>query len=229
MATLTDVVKNKIVEMQHILGDAAAQKALKVAEEREAAAEAAGIELKGDDPVANKDTKKKDEQEVDETEGTDENLKLSDLLAELEAGLDSGAIVDDVSEEDVTETAQELKEADAAFRTALKEVVEEVFERKFKEFATTLAVKEASANPAVVKLQKEMADNEAKQATLKEQMDELLGVQPKKAPFKASADQSTVVAEKDKANIDQPHADPVNSFISDFVLAPNANGNGRGV
>lgn len=221
MASLTDNVKTKLLEMRTILGKEAADKVVSEAEKREQAALDAGIEVKGDDPVANK-------AKVDETETETEELTLSELLAELEAGLESGQIVDDVSDGEPAENEDELKEADAAFRHILKEVVTEVFDAKFKEFLTNMALKEASADPKVAALKKQMDANEAAATKLKEQMDELLGVQPKNKPAtRASQDETTKVKGNDPLAQDQPHADPVSAFISDFVMAPpHQNGTG---
>lgn len=219
MTALDDVAKTKLLQMKALLGDEASKKILDAAAAKEAQAQTAGLEFK--------ETKLKDDTEtaVDETEGTEDQLTLSQLLAELEDGLASGAIVDDVTTTDEADgaSAEELKEADAAFRTALKEVVTEVFDEKFAGFLTALSLKEASANPAVAQMQTQMKETETRLAKQKEQLDVLLGIQPKAKPFRASQSEDTVVTAKD-ATLDGPHADPVGSFINDFVLGAGANG-----
>lgn len=219
MTALDDVAKNKLLQMKALLGDEASKKILEAAAAKEQQAQSAGLEFK-------ETTVKDDETETttDETTEDDSPLTLSDLLAELEQGLESGAIVDDVTTTDEGQTAAEAKEADEAFRTTLKEIVTEVFEDKFAGFLTALSLKEASANPAVAQMQAKMKETEAQLTKQKEQLDVLLGIQPKAKPFRASQEAATVVNQKD-TQLDQPHADPVGSFINDFVLGhPGVNG-----
>ena len=222
MTALDSIAARKLVQMKALLGDEASKKILDAAAAKEEAAAAAGLEFK-----ETKTTTKDDEAALEtETEGEDMPLNLSELLAELEQGLESGAILDDVTTDESGVTDADAKEADEAFRVALKEVVAEVFDEKFGKFLTAISLKEAAANPKVAEITAKMKETEAALVKQKEQLDELLGVQPKAKPYRPSQEAATVVSEKDK-QLDQPHADPVNSFISEFVLAPAPNSNGK--
>lgn len=215
MTALDQIAANKLVQMKALLGDEASKKILEAAEAREQQATAAGLEFK------EKKTTTKDDSATETTEDEtteDGPLTLSQLLQELEQGLESGDIVDDVTTDDNGETPADAKEADEAFKVALKEAVAEVFDEKFGKFLTALTMKEAAADPKVAALTTKLKEAEAAQTKIKEQLDELLGVQPKAKPFRASQEAATVVAAKDAANLDQPHADPVNAFISEFLL-----------
>ena len=220
MTALDTIAKNKLVQMKALLGDEASKKILDAAEAKELAAQAAGLEFK-ETTVKDNETETETETEVEDTTP----LTLSELLAELEQGLADGAIVDDVTQDDNGATEADAKDADEQFKVALKEAVAEVFDEKFGKFLTALTLKEASADPKVAAMTAKMKETEAQLAKQKEQLDELLGVQPKHKPFRASQDSTTTVKEGDPLAQTQPHADPVSQFVSDFVLAPSgANG-----
>jgi len=80
MPELSDAIQKKLLQMKSLLGDTAAKQVLDAAEAREAAAKEAGVDFKGDPPE-------------EETQ-----LALSDLLAQIEAGVEDGSIVDDVND-----------------------------------------------------------------------------------------------------------------------------------
>lgn len=222
MTALDDIATKKLVQMKALLGDEASKKILEAAEAKEQAAQAAGLEFKEKKTT----TKDADETETETEDETTEPLTLSALLAELEQGLAEGAIVDDVTQDENGATEADAKEADEAFKVALKEVVAQVFDEKFGKFLTAMSLKEAAADPKVAAAMAQIKKNEADNVKLKEQLDELLGVQPKAKPYRASQEAATTVKENDPLAQAAPHQDPVNSFISDFVLAPQ-NGNGK--
>lgn len=228
MADLTEKEIMKLKKMKAVLGDDASQKVLENAAAREAAAQAAGVQLKETDPEKPKSkTRTKAapapvKEEVDEAEPT----SLAALLQQLEAGLEDGTIVDDVSETDETDETPEDPEEGQDLRTALKEVVAEVFDEKFAAFFQQMTLKEKAADPQVAALQAKLKETETTQKALKSQLDELLGLQPKGKPHRASQADETVVKESERPA--GPAPDPVSHFINEFVL-PGTNGNGNGV
>lgn len=225
MADLTEKEIAKLKKMKAVLGEDASQKVLDNAAAREAAAQAAGVQMKEKAPEKSKTrTKAAPVVEEVETETEDEPTSLAALLEQLEAGLEDGTIVDDVSTEEDQPEAEGAEGEGEDLRTALKEVVAEVFDEKFAEFFKQMTLKEKAADPQVAAIQAKLKEAETAQTSLKAQLDELLGVQPKSKPHRASQADETVVKESDRPA--GPAPDPVSAFINDFVMPANGGGNG---
>lgn len=206
MANLSEVAKNKLKQMRSLLSDKAVDKVLSDAEAREQAAQAVGLEFK------------------EKSEKSGEPQKLSHILAGLDDALEAGTVVDDTSDEPedktpapVMDTQALVKELAAAINTATKETVA----AQFKEFLAALETKESVKpdDPKVLEVQTKMKAAEDEQKKLKAQLDELLGSQPKSANgFKASESTTTLVSPEDLKLKSGPGPDPLNEFVSDFVM-----------
>lgn len=211
-------VTTKITQLKALLGDQAAQAALNAAEANEQAAKEAGLRSK-------EVTVKADAEEADEVQP----LSLADLLAEIEDGIDAGAIVDDVTEPEAEEQEDtEAKEVDE--ETALKEleafvveVATKVADERFKEHVTKLkelfVPREQEREAQVADLKAKLKEAQDSTAAIQASLDELLGGQPKRYAakgYRASQDDKTAVS--DKASRGTPQPDPMDSFLNDFVL-----------
>jgi len=214
MAQVLDVVGQKILAMKALLGDEAAKQVLAAAEERERLAQAAGVDFKDDTTPA----------VAPKTEpGTQESpVLLSELLAEIEDGYDQGLVEDDLGL--LQEAAAEpIVEPEAKeFRTTLKQVIQETLtEMGFKAGAATAEPKDTGPVSALVKeVQDKLAASQAEQVRLKAQLDELMGLQPRLAHYRASQDPTTVTKETPPG----PGPDPLNLFI-DSMFGQNGGGN----
>lgn len=218
MANLSDnVVMNKLKQLRGILGEKAVEKVLSDAEARELAAQQVGLDFK------------------EKSDKAGEPQKLSHILAGLDSALEAGTVVDDLPDEETEKTpipamdTKELaKEISAILNTATKETVEKTVAAQFKEFLAALETKEAAKpdDPKVVEVQTAIKEAEANQKKLKAQLDELLGVQPKNAAgFKASQAAETQLTPEQTAARTGPGPDPLNAFVSDFVMGNHpANG-----
>lgn len=216
MPNLNELAKAKLLEMQNLLGEKATKKVTEAAEKREAAAQAAGVDFKA------KKTEKSDEKTVAKTkdaEAVKSKPKLSEMLAQVEAALEAGDVEDDVTEAEVgvdEPSEDEAKEYEKATRTAIKEIVSEVFDAKFESFLTKLALKEKESDPKVAAVAAQVKATEDSLVKQKAQLDELLGVQPKNAPYRATQDDKTVV--KDDQKIAGPGPDPLAEFVNGFMM-----------
>lgn len=209
-----NIVIRKLKQMRELLGEKAVETILADAEKREDAAQAVGLEFK-------------------EVDGKPQ--KLSAILAGLDAGLESGSIVDDI-EPDKTEEktpapapvpAINTKELSTEIAKAVATATSEAVATQFKEFLAKLDENEKKPDPKAEEIRTKMKENENAQKALKSQLDELLGSQPKNgAGFKASQDATTLLKPEDVAARTGPSPDPINTFVSDFVMGikPATNG-----
>lgn len=199
---------SKIIALKALLGDEAAKKVVQEAELRETAAQAAGIEFK---------------------DANDKPTKLSVLLAEIDAAIESGAVEDDVNTDEDTTTP---KEATPFTLEQFKEAVTGIVDTKLAAFKAELAKPPAVPDPKEVealktkeadelKVKLKTMEDEAK--VVKDKLAELMGEQPRNAGFRASRAKETIT-EKETAPAGFK-ADPLNSFI-DEVLLRGTNGNG---
>lgn len=180
-------VNEKLLQLKAILGDKAAQSALEKAESNEKAADEAGVDFK-------------------EVKTKAQPTNLSELLEQIDAGLESGAIVNDL--EEVEPEADPVED-----EKALKELIGEVLDEKLTALVDKLGTKEAK--PADEAKTKEIND---KIAALTKELAELNDSQPKQRPVRASQSDETVRQKGAVAETPQP--DPVLSFISDHILMP---------
>lgn len=201
--------QKKLLALKALLGDEAAKKVLDEAEGREKSAQEAGIDFK----EADKTSTTKDEK-------ADEPIPLSELLAELEQGLEAGTIVDDTAEED-DENPEEAKEAEAEL-LALKELIAQVVDERIQTLSEKIKTKEAPAEAALSQLKSKLKEAETNVAALQKQINELNGVQPKNAAYRASQAEETV-RQKGAAPVEQPGSDPFLSFVDTFVLGAGQN------
>lgn len=213
----------KIKELKDLLGQDAALTALNEAERREKEAEAAGIQSK---EITTKDD---DEAVVD-----DGAVSLSDLLAEIDAGIEQGLIVNDLDAEEVEledEEDAETKEVDddaefEGFVALVKEIATEVanntFDAKMVQLKELFVPKAAERNAQVETLTKGLKEAQALTKRLQSEIDELTGAAPRKTKergFRASTAAETEVGENSTVKNAAPGPDPLAEFIDSFVAA----------
>lgn len=205
---MAKTLDTKLTQMRAFFGDENAKKILDAAEAKEKQAEKAGVDFK----------------EV-KSKAKDEKINLSDLLAQIDAGLESGAIVNDVEESAdegaATEQPDEkaLNEQREAFKELIAEVLDEKLPKYFKAADEAQATKEKQPDPKQTELETKIKEAEAAMEKLRTELKELQGDQPKSAGFRASQAEQTVTKES------SPKTAPSNgfaSFIDEFVMGtPN--------
>lgn len=208
-------VKTKLLQLKQILGEDAVNKALEEAEKREKAADEAGVESKelGGTRVTTK---------TDETEA----VSLSDLLAEIEAGLEEGTVVDDVSEEGPEDeeaeeavsdepTEEELKEFDEYLTELVDARVKEHFDALEVRLKETFVPRQKERDALVGDLQKKLKETTEASARLQSQIDELMGLQPKgrRNGYRASQDTETLLKEGSTLKETRPTPDSMDDFL----------------
>jgi hypothetical protein len=208
MTELTTSQK-KVLAMKALLGDEAAKKVLDAAEQREKAAQAAGVEFKEKDKPAatTKDDKK-------------QPVKLSAILSDLEAALEAGEIEDDLENQEEAVEDQPVNQSKEAEDDilALKELIAEVVDARLEAFVEKVATKDkkTAPDPRMDKLTASLKEAQANVEKLQKELAELNGSQPKSAPYRASQAQDTV-RNKEQART-EPGPDPLAGFIDGFVI-----------
>lgn len=216
-----NTIEKKLTEFKALLGDEAAKTVLEEAEAREKTATEAGVQVK-----EKKVTTKADEKA--------EPTKLSDLLAEVNKGIEAGEIEDDLglAEEDpgdenpegdepVTVEAIEkavgemvTKAVDAAITSKFK-ALEDKVETRFKSFVP----RGEEVKKQRDELAKTLKETQDKQVDLQTQLDELNGVSPRRnrRGFRASQAESTVT-EKGKEDEAPVNDNPIDAFIGNLGI-----------
>lgn len=206
----------KMKTLKMLLGEEAAQQTLALAEQREKAAELAGLDSK-EVKVALKDEEAPPEGPV----------SLAALLEQIDEGLESGEIVNDLPkevEEVGGESEPELDEAQAqkefnAYVTELVDArVKEHLDNLLPKFKEMFMPREQERAALVEATTKALKDMQARTQALQAQLDELNGIQPKGRANGYRASQAVDTIKETAETKEGPMPDPVDSFLNNFFL-----------